>query len=479
MIINQLAGGVNIKDALLTQYPIHPDFEAVSPGQFIKFIDDGGDYYVVRSFGNDTVIGVDAARLEERVISNNNTINYLKCVKLDNNRVLIVYHYSDGTNYNVEARVIKLYQGVYSYGTPFKIVTSSSAITTSLSVAKISENKVMISYANIANSNQISGRILNIDGSTITAPTAVATISTTTNCTLMGSWYQGDNVAWILYGTGTSSLTLRARRITISGTSLTSGTETSTSIGVGLGMSDFQIVSGTKVLLCFYNNTNVNCCVLSVSESLLSSTSPVVIYDGDINNPLHMTKLTDTQYLVSMSAPQGVVIPVTLNTSTNSITFENSYMFNTYSTSLIGISRATDTKAIITYTSSNDSTKFVAKVVTVSGSTLSFGTQKEISVGNTYNFNEAINISRDCSLFFYISNTTSGAALYIATLSPDVSDSTLVREGISFDKYGDGVIDGIARSGGQPGESIYIYTLPGTVESALEAMTANTFVETI
>lgn len=43
----------------------------------------------------------------------------------------------------------------------------------------------------------------------------------------------------------------------------------------------------------------------------------------------------------------------------------------------------------------------------------------------------------------------------------------------------DGIVDGIAKRAGNPGDTIPVFTLSGTEESALSAMTANEFVEVI
>lgn len=485
MIINQSIGGINVTDALLVQYPISAESRTILPGHFIKFIEDNGTIYVEKALGEDENLGTHYIQLEERHILQNSSITSVEIMKIDDTKVFVVYNYKDASNYYItEARIIALENGAFSYGTPLKVVTATSpnsVFVGSMQMCLISDNRILFTYTSAAVTNQIVGRVIDIEGLNLTLPGNIHTLSTTTNTVVVKTWYAGDNIAWIAYGT--SSSTFRLRPIEINDTVLTGKTEIVSSItNFTSGVNDFCEFGPNKQFLVFYTGSIVRSCFITTNGTSASLSTETTIYNSSMKGSLSLCKMTDTTCIVVFSDPQGIAIPITVDSSTDTITpSATTYAFYSYGSYHVSITPVTSSKAIITYmdTTLGDQ-KYYARVANYdeSDNSLTFGENLTIANANI-GFNVGTQLINDTSVFFFNGIINSASGLAVTILTPSDADSDVLLEGMEVTFFGDGVIDGIARSGGEPGDTIYIYTLTGTVESAIEAMTANSFVQTI
>ena len=487
MIINQSIGGLNVTDALLVQYPVSGESRTILPGHFIKFVEDNGTIYVEKALGEDENLGTHYIQLEERHILQNSTITSVRIMKIDDTRIFVVYNYKDATNYYItEARIIALENGAFSYGTPLKVVTATSpnsVFVGSIQMCLISDNRILFTYTSAAVTNQIVGRVIDIEGLDLTLPGNIHTLSTTTNTVVVKTWYAGNNIAWIAYGTTSATSTLRLRPIEINGTVLTGESEIPTSVtNFTSGVNDFCEFGPNKYLLVFYTGSNVRSCFITTSGTSASLSTVTTIYNSSMKGSLSLCKMTDTTCIVVFSDPQGIAIPITVDSSTNTITpSTTTYAFYSYGSYHVSITPVTATKAIITYMDTTiGNQKYYARVANYneSDNSLTFGENLTIANANV-GFNDGTQLINDTSVFFFNGIINSASGLAVTILTPSDADSNVLLEGMEVTFYGDGVIDGIARSGGEPGDTIYIYTLTGTVESAIEAMSANAFVQTI
>ena len=488
MIINQSLGGINVTDALLTQYPISSESRTIVPGNFIKFVEDNGIVYVEKSLGVDVDLGTQYIKLDERNILVNSSIASARIIKIDDTRILAVYTYIDSNAYyQTEGMIIKLEDGSFSYGTPLKFLSATSpnsVYVASYDVALLDNDNFLFAYTRYGTNYQISGIVGVINGLDITFPGVTYVISSTNSTTLAKVWYAGNNVAWLAYGdTITETSGLRVKSIEVNGTILTEKTQSTGRIANFVNsVNSFVPFGNNKQMVLFYNKSSVQAFFITTDGTNATFSTPVTVYNSTMNGSLSLCRLTDTTCIAVISDPRGLAIPITVDISTNTITASSTtYAFYSYASYNVSISPISSTSAIITYIDANEGNqKYYARVVNYNSSNNSLTFGNNLTVGSAITgINIATHFINDTSIFLFKAIINSSLGLGFVTLSPSESDPNTLIEGMEITTYGDGVIDGIARSGGEPGDTIYIYTLEGTMESALEAMTANTFVQTL
>jgi len=306
-----------------------------------------------------------------------------------NNKVVIVYR--DGGNSSYGTAVVGTVSGTsISFGTPVVFETSAVGMTTASFDS--TSNKVVIAYRDDVNSNYGTAIVGTVSGTSISFGTAVVFESATTNY-IACSYSPANNKTIISYRDGGNSNYGTSIVGTVSGTSISFGSAAVFEFAHAAYMSSTFDTSQNVVIIVYadignsFYGTAVVGTVSGTSISFgtpavfLSATTPFpkITFDSSNNKPV-------IAYYDTASSNAGKARVATV--SGTSISFGTAATFST-SADQVGITFDSSTNNIhIAYADATASPANVGKVVigTVSGTSLSFGTPitfTDASIGNT------------------------------------------------------------------------------------------------
>ena len=306
-----------------------------------------------------------------------------------NNKVVIVYR--DGGNSSYGTAVVGTVSGTsISFGTPVVFETSAVGMTTASFDS--TSNKVVIAYRDDVNSNYGTAIVGTVSGTSISFGTAVVFESATTNY-IACSYSPANNKTIISYRDGGNSNYGTSIVGTVSGTSISFGSAAVFEFAHAAYMSSTFDTSQNVVIVVYadignsFYGTAVVGTVSGTSISFgtpavfLSATTPFpkITFDSSNNKPV-------IAYYDTASSNAGKARVATV--SGTSISFGTAATFSS-SADQVGITFDSSTNNIhIAYADATASPANVGKVVigTVSGTSLSFGTPltfTDASIGNT------------------------------------------------------------------------------------------------
>ena len=307
-----------------------------------------------------------------------------------NNKVVIVYR--DGGNSSYGTAVVGTVSGTsISFGTP--VVFEASAVGMTTASFDSTSNKVVIAYRDDVNSNYGTAIVGTVSGTSISFGTAVVFESATTNY-IACSYSPANNKTIISYRDGGNSNYGTSIVGTVSGTSISFGSAAVFEFAHAAYMSSTFDTSQNVVIVVYadignsFYGTAVVGTVSGTSISFgtpavfLSATAPYpkITFDSSNNKPV-------IAYYDTASSNNGKARVATV--SGTSISFGTAATFASTSADQVGITFDSSTNNIhIAYADASASPANVGKVVigTVSGTSLSFGTPvtfTDASIGNT------------------------------------------------------------------------------------------------
>ena len=301
----------------------------------------------------------------EAGLSSNQGIAY----DTNSNRVVITYRDQGNSNYGT-AIVGTLDGTSISFGTP---VVFESAETNYTSVAfDSSNNKMVIAFQDAGNSNYGKAIVGTVSGTAISFG-SVATFNSGTSSYISVAFDSNSNKAVIAYQDAGNSSYGTAIVATVSGTSISFGSE-----------AVFESASTSYVSSCFDSNSN-----------------KVVISYRDSGNSHYGTSIVGTVSSTSISFGTAVVFE-SANSSHQSIAFDSS-----------------NNKVVTSYKASNTGKAIVG---TVSSTSISFGTASTFSDASVANTAIVYDTSRG---LIHIAFSDIGNSEYLAIITGTVSSTSI------------------------------------------------------
>jgi hypothetical protein len=301
--------------------------------------------------------------------------------------------------------------GSINVGPSTNFVSSAQLVKTN--IWALTATTAIISYHDYTN-NGLYAVIASLSGTTITYGTPVLIKS---NFTPYGSTVVAltASTALIVYEENTGNY-LAARVLTISGTSISVGSEVTNGV-VSQYPSLVPLTSTTA--LCVYSGRAV---VISVSGTTPSFGS-VVLATGGVNSSIVVSALSSTSAVMIRDNPSSGNAP-TINVMTISgttITMGSNYQIESTGVSnsngFTGIAATSSTGAIAVWMSAAGSNLTRAVAMTISGTTPTFGSIQNVGSEAVYtSMNQSMApISSSQAIFTFTSSTTGYGGAYIFT----------------------------------------------------------------
>lgn len=326
---------------------------------------------------------------------------------------------------------------------PIVIVGTSATFKSSAQLIKtnvwaLTTTKAIISYHDYTNDG-LYAVVATLSGTTITYGTPVLVKSTFNP---YGSAIVGlDSTTALITYEENSGNYLAARVLTISGTSITVGSEV-TNGTVSQYPSLAPLTSTTA--LCVYSGARA--VVISVSGTTPSFGS-VVTASGGVNSTISVSALSSTAAVMirDNSANSNYPTVNVMTISGTTITMGSNYVIESVgvssSSGYVGIAATSSTSAIAAWKTSAGSTLTEAVAMTISGTTPTFGSV--ITLGSEVFYTSANQsmapVSSTKAIFTYSSSSTGYGGAYVLTQSgtsltaslPTVTDSVASTGGVS------------------------------------------------
>jgi hypothetical protein len=293
-----------------------------------------------------------------------------------NNRVVIAYR--DNANSNFGTAIVGTVSGTsISFGTPvvFESATSENFSATYDST----NNKVVISYKDEGNSNYGTAIVGTVSGTSISFGTAVVFESASTGGT-SATYDSTNNRVVIAYQDVADSTYGTAIVGTVSGTSISFGTAVVFNSATTFSPSPVYDSTNDRVVITYRDGGNSGfgtAIVGTVSGTSISFGSAVVFASASTFFPLAVYDSTNNKIVIAYrdtgNSEYGTAIVGTV--SGTSISFGSEVVFESASTSEISATYdSTNNRVVISYRDGGNSNYGNAVVGTVSGTSISFGT---------------------------------------------------------------------------------------------------------
>lgn len=412
--------------------------------------------------------------------------NGISAVQLDDDRVFITYSYRSSTEnltLALGAVIVTIKGASITVGTHTVLATTAYS-GNGAEAMKLDENRVFIAHPTNG-SYHLSVMICTIEGSVIT-PASDTTVATTEySSSKMSLAKLDDNRIFIAHSHNKDYYYLYGIVITVSGTSITTGTNTainSSTGGTGSGMSAKLLPNGNIFIAHTYSKTtsSLYAIIVTVSGTTISKATDTqltgAIYAGNIRTEV----LSETSVFVAYSYSttsklNGIVCTVSgTSISAGTITEINTTSYAGYGLSTLLLPSG---KILIVH-SSDSSYCLSAVIVTVSGTTITLGTETLLnSVGYTGYSTSVIFLSNGS--IFIAHSYSSSYNLYAQIFGIDEVNNVPTNN-IVIPTYEQQVrktttsqFDGVAKTSGVGGNEtghkdlVSIYTLEKPIENLI------------
>ena len=271
-------------------------------------------------------------------------------------------------------------------------VTYASAITDRPTVAYDSNaDKVVIAYRDEQNSDYVAAIVGTVSGSSISFGTevVVASVAITKTSTV----YDANAQKIVIFYDDTSNGNLQAKVGTVSGTSISFGSQVTVSSGNTIEMDATYDANAQKVVVFYADNGNSNrptANVGTVSGTSISFGSDSVV-KTDAADFVSITYDSNANKVVvcwqdNGNSNRGTAAVGTV--SGTSISFGSATVFETGSTESIGSGfDGSANKVVIGYQKGGSDNDGYTIIGTVSGTSISFGTAARFTTNSTQNYN--------------------------------------------------------------------------------------------
>lgn len=295
----------------------------------------------------------------------NGPTGYTGMCVLDSTHAIITYRDTTNNNYGT-AVCISISGTTVSVGTPVVFYTAWTLYT---NVTPLDATHAIVAFKDQSAQNGYVC-LLTLSGTTISAATPVA-FAGTDDVNQLALMAIDSTHAVVTYNNSTNSNYGMAAVITYSGTLTAGSQQTFNSANSALARMHLGLIDSTHLIVT-YNSGNAR--VLTISGNTVTAGSAIQIADD--NKPTRIAVLSSTTALATYYRNGdyfGILKVITINGTT--LIAGSEIVFNAINTANgegIALCKMSDTTALIHYT---DSTGTCAKLLTVSGTTVSMSTQ--------------------------------------------------------------------------------------------------------
>ena len=292
-----------------------------------------------------------------------------------NNKVVIAYRDDDNATYGT-AIVGTVSGASISFGTP--VIFNSGRSDWNSLVFDSTNNKVVLMYADGENSYYATGIVGTVSGTSISFGSAV--VAKTTRVSYISTTFDStNNKIVIAYTDFNNSSYGKAIVGTVSGTSISFGSETTFNSASGFFNAATFDSNSNKVVIAYRNDGNSSygtAIVGTVSGTSISFGSAVVFESSRADGSVATFDSSNNKVVIAYQDPvntdAGTAIVGTV--SGTSISFGTPVVIDTSVSTTFGITfDSANNKVIIAYVDIGNSSYGTAIVGTVSGTTISFG----------------------------------------------------------------------------------------------------------
>jgi DNA-binding CsgD family transcriptional regulator len=302
-------------------------------------------------------------------------------------------------------------------------VVFESASTTNVSVASLSSTQAIVCYTDTGNSSYGTACILNVSVSTITPGTPVVFESASTSNISVTKL--SSTQAIVCYQDGGNSNFGTACILDVSGSTITPATPVVFNNNGTTTYNSVTTLSSTQAIVCYRDVGNSNfgtACILDVSGSTITPATPVVYESSNVLST-SVTTLSSTQALLCYQNGGNGSFGTAriLDVSASTITPGTPVVFESAGTINISVTTLSSTQAIVCYTDIGNSSYGTACILDIAGSTITPGTPVVFESASTTNVSVA-SLSSTQAIVCYTDNGNSsfGTARIL-----DVSGSTI------------------------------------------------------
>jgi len=357
-----------------------------------------------------------------------------------NNKVVIAYR-DDGNNEYGTAVVGTVSGTSISFGTP---VVYESATTSYTSATYDSSNgKVVISYRDHGNSVRGTSIVGTVSGTSISFGTAVV-IDSTPGVSYIGSTYDStNNKVVIAYRDEDNSNYGRAVVGTVSGTSISFGSPVTFESGQSGYISAIYDSANGKVVIAYQDGNDSShgkAVVGTVSGTSISFGSPVTFKSAESTYISATYDSTNGKVVIAYkdygNNEYGTAVVGTV--SGTSISFGSAVTFASADTRNISCTYDGSNKVIIAYRDQPNSNYGTVILGTVSGTSISFGSEVVFNAGTTTQIASTYDSTNDNPVIAFSddSNSSHGTAVVLSHKSTNLTASNFL--GFSDAAYSNG-----------------------------------------
>ena len=371
---------------------------------------------------------------------------------IGNSKVVVAY--SDGGNSYRGTAVVGTVSGTsISFGTP--VTFDSNAINTTSAIYDSTNDKVVIAYSNGSDSNKGTCVVGTVSGTSISFGTPV--VFDNSNLSFVSSTYDSTNSkAVIAYRDTPDGYKGKAIVGTVSGTSISFG-----SVAVYESANQTTDVAATydstnqKVVIAYANNSKGKAVVGTVSGTSISFGTAVEFQDDTTTQSSATYDSTNGKIVIAYrhndSSNHGTAIIGTV--SGTSISFGTAVVFNAAATDQISATYDSNIgKVVIAYGDEGNSTykADTAIVGTVSGTSISFGSEVVFENANTDYIRTAFDSANNQIVIVYDDNGNSsyGTAVVFSAVVQTINLTATNYIGIAAEAISDGATGKITVVGG-------------------------------
>ena len=279
--------------------------------------------------------------------------------------------------------------------TAFAEVRSGHDAASGISViCDTNENKFLISFDDNDNSGYGTAIVTTIDPSDFSLTFGTPVIFHSAHCNGVAAVFDSSNNKVIQLFNDNASNDGQVKVGTISGTSISYGSAVEFTGSTNV-KNEFACYDSTnnRIVIAYigdYGGTNYGTAIVgTVSGDSISFGTAVVFESASISNPMPVHDVNANkiviQYTDVANSYYGTGIVGTVNSSDNSISFGSASVYNssTEYSKRDPVYDSTNNKTVFIYQDYGDTEKGKARVVTVSGTSLSYGTEATFETGKT------------------------------------------------------------------------------------------------
>jgi len=318
-----------------------------------------------------------------------NSSGYAGAVLIDDNKVFIA-HQSDGTNKYLNGVICTISGTTITPGTDTTLVSTSDSayMANGSSAVLIDTDKVFIAHASDGTNKYLNGIVCTISGTTITPGTDTTLVNVSNSATILSPVLIDTNKVFIAHSNNSSNYYLNGVICTISGTTITPGTDTTlVSTQYAGNVASIALIDTNKVFIAHQSNSNyyLNGIVCTISGTTITTgtdtTLRSIMYSSNgakvcfiDTNKVFITHNSGKIY--PDSSPTYYLYGIVCTISGSTITPGTDTTIYTYAYSAYGASIALiDTDKVFIAHQSDGTNRYLKGIIcTISGTTITHGT---------------------------------------------------------------------------------------------------------